>query len=225
MISLNKLGKSFGKNHVLKSIDLEFNRGVISGVVGVNGAGKTTLFRSLAGLLAHEGDVVFEQGIDSHAIGYLPTNPDMLSRITGREYLILVCRARKVEIPDLDEKNVFGLPLDEYAESYSTGMKKKLALTGILLQKNEIFLLDEPFSGVDVGSNMLIREIIIKLKERNKYVIMSSHIFSALNDVCDELHYLHEGEILRSVTKGRFNEVEELMRSKDVGERLDRLGI
>lgn len=109
--------------------------------------------------------------------------------------------------------NLFELPLSQYAETYSTGMQKKLAITGLLLQRNEVFILDEPFNGVDVSSNMVIKDILLKLKSLNKIIIMSSHIFSSLEDSCDFLHYLKDGKIKTSLPKGMFEQIEREMKS------------
>jgi ATPase subunit of ABC transporter with duplicated ATPase domains len=87
--------------------------------------------------------------------------------ITGKEYIRLLCNARGKTNLDIDSKNIFDLPLNQYASTYSTGMKKKLAITAILLQENDYFILDEPFNGVDIQSNVILTEIILKLKELN----------------------------------------------------------
>lgn len=225
MITVKELEKSYGVKKVLFNVSLTFGKGQVNGVVGANGAGKTTLFKCIAGLISYSGEIDYNEGHLRGVVGYLPTHPHVLSRITGREYLRLICNARSLETPDLDHKNIFDLPLDQYAETYSTGMLKKLAFMGILLQKNEIYLLDEPFSGVDVQSNMLMKELILKLKALNKIVIMSSHIFSSLYDTCDYLHYLDAGELKKSVTREGIGEIEVDMKRQEVGGRLERFNL
>ena len=220
MIQLKGISKSFGAKRVLQDIDMRCERGAVTGVVGANGAGKTTLFRCIAGLYSHDGELEYDRGELQHNIGFLTTNPEMLSLITGREYLRLLCAARSVECNNLDQQNLFDLPLDEYAETYSTGMTKKLALTGILIQKNDVFLLDEPFSGIDVQSNLVIKELIFRLKSLNKIVIMSSHIFSALNEVCDVLFYLDNGQIQDFAMKEDFRRIETQMMNREVTDRV-----
>jgi ABC-2 type transport system ATP-binding protein len=177
MITVTNLSKSFGKHKVLQDINVSFTQGNVYGIIGENGAGKTTLFRCLAGLENHEGTVNFNEGILKNIMGFLPTDLFFFSKITGKEYLQLLCNARKIKLDNIEEQNIFDLPLNEYAETYSTGMKKKLAITGILLQQNKVFILDEPFNGVDIQSNLLIKELILKLKSLNKIIIISSHIF------------------------------------------------
>lgn len=226
MIHIRNLSKSYGKKNILQRIELQCNPGEIHGIVGENGAGKTTLFKCIAGLESYQGDIHHTEIINiKNTIGFLETNPKFLSKITGKEYLQLLCNARNIKHVDFEEKNIFELPLKQYAETYSTGMKKKLALTGILLQKNEIFILDEPFNGVDIYSNIIIKELLKSLKEKGKIIILSSHIFSTLQDTCDNLHYLSAGKIEKSVKKEKFKMIEELMKDAGLAEKLNKLNI
>ena len=220
MISIDKLFKSFGKNNVLKDINLEFAEGKVCGVVGANGAGKTTLFRCIAGLESYKGDINSKFGDIKNHLGYLPTMPIFMSRITGWEYLKLLCLARGIKEDAFAKKNIFELPLNEYAENYSTGMKKKLALMGILLQKNEVFILDEPFNGVDIHSSMLISEIIHKLKRKGKTILISSHIFSTLKDHCNSIYLLKEGGIKGTVQPPDFDSLEDEMKSMIITDKI-----
>jgi len=225
MIRIESLHKSFGNTQVLREINLTFKPGEIHGIVGENGAGKTTLFRSICGMQNFKGTVSYTKGVLKNSIGFLPTNPDFLSKITGKEYLHLVCNARGITVTDFKVKNIFDLPLDTYAERYSTGMKKKLALTGVLLQKNDVFILDEPFNGVDIHSNVMIKEILHKLKELNKIIILSSHIFSTLQETCDYLHYLKNGSIEKSVDKLQFGTIEKEMKASSISSRIGMLNL
>jgi len=225
MISIQSLNKSYGSKKVLSNINLKFNKGEVNGIVGENGAGKTTLFKCLAGLEKFDGTIEFDGGILKNVTGFLTTDPYFLSKITGREYLQLFCNARDIEIENFEEKNIFDLPLKQYADTYSTGMKKKLALTAVLLQQNDVFILDEPFNGVDIQSNIVIKEVLSKLKELNKTIIISSHIFSTLSETCDYLHHLKNGEIIKSVTKNEFESIEEDMKQTGVSHRIDKLDL
>ena len=117
------------------------------------------------------------------------------------------------------------LPLDQYASTYSTGMKKKLAITAILLQENDYFILDEPFNGVDIHSNIILTELILRLKELDKIVLISSHIFSTLSDTCDEIHLLRKGVQIRSVQQNEFRSLEEEMKQFSIGNRIEKLGL
>lgn len=223
MISIKNLVKSYGSNEVLSGINLDFERGNVYGIVGANGAGKTTLFRCIADLEGYHGEID-AGGIDlKDHLGYLPTQPIFMSRITGWEYLKLLSLAKGNKADDFEEKNIFDLPLNEYAENYSTGMQKKLALLGILLQKNEIYILDEPFNGVDIQSSLLISEVIDKLRDLGKTLLISSHIFSTLKDHCNEIHFLQAGKIIKRVLPIEYDSLEVEMKKMIIDKDLDRL--
>jgi ABC-2 type transport system ATP-binding protein len=221
MIQVQELSKSFGKNEVLKNISFELKPGKIYGLVGENGAGKTTLFRCLAGLEKFAGTINTEIDIPLKNItGYLPAEIYFLPFITGEEHLELIIRARDKNIETTKTHNVFKLPLQQFASEYSTGMQKKLALTGILLQENQLFILDEPFNGVDIQSNQLITEILSMLKSKGKTIILSSHIFSTLHDVCDTLFHLRDGTIVQTAEKVDFHEIEQNILQRDIRDRI-----
>ena len=223
MIDIKNLNKHFGKAQVLNGINLELENGKIYGVVGKNGAGKTTLFNCIAGIEKHKGTIDSDYYPLKNHIGFLETNPVIISRITAWEYLKLHCIARKIKTENFEEQNIFDLPLHQYAETYSTGMKKKLALMAILLQKNDIHILDEPFSGVDIQSNIIITGIIEELKKKGKTILISSHIFSTLSALCDNIFLLQKGAIAQSVTSEMYNDLEEAMKKDILTDKLDRL--
>jgi ABC-2 type transport system ATP-binding protein len=225
MIKIKELSKLFGNKEVLKNLSMEFSKGNVYGIVGENGAGKTTLFRCIAGLESYSGEIISDVMPLKNHLGLLLTEPFFFSMITGREYIRLLCNARGKTNVDIDSKNIFDLPLDQYASTYSTGMKKKLAITAILLQENEYFILDEPFNGVDIQSNIILTEIILKLKELNKIVIISSHIFSTLSDTCDEIHLLRKGEQIKSVNKTGFKDLEQEMKEITIGNLIKNLDL
>ncbi|WP_306641116.1 ABC transporter ATP-binding protein [Sanyastnella coralliicola] len=220
MIRINNLSKSFGTEQVLKEIDVTFGPGEVHGIVGKNGAGKTTLFRCLCGLESYEGEVTPAPKQLKQHLGYLQTEPYTLPLITGREYIQLLCSSRRLPQVDIEGKNLFNLPLDKYVTAYSTGMRKKLALNAILLQENEVFILDEPFNGLDLESNIMVTELIQELKKAGKTIILSSHIFSTLTGVCDEIHFLEDGSFSGHYKQDQFAELEEEMRQKVVGQSI-----
>lgn len=223
MITVKNLSKSFGKNEILKGIDLTFEKGKVYGVVGRNGAGKTTLFNCISGIESFQGGVDSDLLPLKDYLGYLQTDSHFYSRITGEEYIRLFCNARGVVIADINKNNLFGLPLNEYATNYSTGMKKKLALLALLLQKNDYYILDEPYNGVDLESNILISDIIKKLKSLGKIVIISSHIFATLEDTCDEIYLLDKGLITNRYNRENFSELAAKMHNDITGTLIDGL--
>jgi ABC-2 type transport system ATP-binding protein len=225
MIEIKNLCNSFGNKQVLNNINIQLEHGKVYGIVGENGAGKTTLFRCIAGLEYFEGEIQSTKSPLKNHLGLLFTDPFFFPKLTGKEYIQLLCNAREIDLGDIEARNVFDLPLNQYASTYSTGMKKKLAITAILFQGNDYFILDEPFNGVDIQSNIIITEIIHKLKQLDKIVLISSHIFSTLSVTCDEIHLIKDGQIIRSVEKPEFEILENEMKEIVMENKIDRLGL
>lgn len=223
MITISNLSKKFGDKAVLNNLNLQFGEDKVYGIVGENGAGKITLFRCMAGLEDYNRNINSDLRPLKDHLGLLFTDPFFFTKLTGKEYIRLLCNARKRDKIYIEDKNIFDLPLNQYASTYSTGMKKKLALLAILLQGNQYFILDETFNGVDIHSNMIITELIIKLKSMGKTVIVSSHIFSTLRDTCDEIFLLKDGNITKRVLFNDFDELESEMKEFTIGNKIDQL--
>lgn len=225
MIKLQELSKKYGTHQVLKNISLIFETGKVYGIVGENGSGKTTLFNCITGLESFEGRITSSfKNLKDH-IGFLQTESFLFSKITGEEYLQFFANARSIKIDDFQKRNIFDLPLNKYASTYSTEMKKKLALTAILLQKNDFFIFDEPFNGVDIQSNIIITEIIFKLKSLGKTILLSSHIFDTLAKTCDEIHVLENGIFTQKVLQKDFASLEAVMKKLTVANKIDKLNL
>jgi ABC-2 type transport system ATP-binding protein len=206
MITIKDLTVSYRKGfNVIESLNLTMNDNTINGIVGLNGAGKTTLFNAIFGLIKREkGEVLLDgQALTKKEVAYLPTENFFYSCLTGKEYLNLFDNS------DIDKWNkLFKLPLSMIIDDYSTGMKKKLALLGVLRQNKQILMLDEPFNGLDIESCHILKLILLRLKEAGKTIIVSSHIMESLTNVCDCIHYLESGEVKFSRNKEQFNELE-----------------
>lgn len=223
MIELKNVSKKYGSKEILKNISILFEKGKVYGIMGENGAGKTTLFNCIAGLEKFDGEINSDLKVLKNELGFLTTEPFFFQKMTGKEYLQLLCNARNITIDTIEAKNIFDLPLNQYATTYSTGMKKKLALTAILLQGNSCFILDEPFNGVDIHSNLVITEIIHKLKGLQKTILISSHIFSTLSETCDEILLLENGKFSKRILKEHFPSFETEMKNFSIGNKIDRL--
>lgn len=198
MISIQSLNFAYQSDSpVLTGISADFPLGQVHGIVGLNGAGKTTLFSLLSGLQPLQtGSVSYQdRPLGFSSVAFLPAENYFYPYCTGSDYLRLF--GDKARIGQINE--LFGLPLSEFTDNYSTGMRKKLALMGALLQDKPIVLLDEPFNGLDLESCGVLSLIIGQLRQRGKTVLVSSHIMGSLTDICDRIYYLHNGCFERTV--------------------------
>lgn len=213
MIQISNMSKAFGSKLVLKQLGIHFTAGKVHGIVGSNGAGKSTFFNCLVGLDSFVGEINSELQPLKNNCSFLPTAPFFFSHMTGVEYLKMVCNANQVELPD-EEKLLFQLPYGQYAITYSTGMKKKLAFQGIVLENKKIIVLDEPFNGVDLESNYNLIEQIKEWRAQGKTILIASHIFSTLQNLCDEVHWLEEGSFKKSILPEEYSTFEEELKAK-----------
>ncbi|MFA8450881.1 MAG: ATP-binding cassette domain-containing protein [Bacteroidales bacterium] len=204
MITIKHLSLSYKKGvNIINDLSLDLSKATIHGVVGFNGAGKTTLLDSIFGLKKTvKGEIIIDNELPTKKkIAYLPTENYFYSNITGKEYLALFENSDF----DLDNWNrLFKLQLDVIIDTYSTGMKKKLAFLGILKQDKPYLILDEPFNGLDVESCRVIHMILLRLKEQGKTIIITSHIIESLTQLCDQLHFLDKGKIQLSSNRENF---------------------
>lgn len=198
MLTIDNLSVSYGTHAVLSQLDLSLERGGIHGIVGYNGAGKTTLLNAIYGIPVQRDCIRFDgTPLSRRDIAYLETESFFYSRITGRDYLKLF-QARSGGFDFETLCSVFSLPQDHFVDSYSTGMKKKLALTGILSLDRKVLLLDEPFNGLDLESVSVLQLALRKLCAAGKLVVVTSHILESLSPLCDAIHLLQDGRIYKS---------------------------
>lgn len=206
MLEIKNLSVSFKDKNVLQNLNLEIEEGIILGILGKNGAGKTTLFESLYQSQKYNGEILWQnQKLLRENISYLETENYFYPYITGREYLSYFAKDKLAKTIELAEK--FQLPLDKYVQYYSSGMKKKLALIGMLMLDKSINILDEPFNGVDFEGVHLLYDIIHELKENKKLVIISSHIIETLFHTCDRIVTLENGAISNIFEKSDFEKL------------------
>ncbi len=219
MINIDNLAVSYGDHPVLDGLTLALPLNSVHGLVGMNGAGKTTLLITMAGFVKPVRGTIQIEGRQLHRrdLSFMETDNFFYSNITGREYLGLF--TAPPDMPDTDEWNrIFRLPLDQVIDTYSSGMKRKLALAGVLRQDKQVVILDEPFNGLDLESSRLLSLIVLRLKERGKTVLVTSHILGSLTGICDSIHLLANGKISFTREKKDFNGLEqEIFRDSDSG--------
>ena len=211
MLEILNLRKAYGSHLVLHDVSLNLRPGTIHGLVGANGAGKTTLINCLYGLENDFAGTIRDTAgtaVREHT-GLLPYEPYFYPRLTGREYLEFCLQARGRPVVDFAGWNqLLELPLDQYADEYSAGMRKKLALLALLVQPFQYLILDEPFNGLDLEANLLLKEILKRLRDRGTCILLTSHMLGALTETCDEISVLVDGRVQRHYQATEFGTLE-----------------
>lgn len=211
MLEIRNLRKAYGPHTVLHDVSLTLRPGTIHGLVGANGAGKTTLINCLYGLEKDFAGTIRDAAgrpVRQHT-GLLPYEPYFYPRLTGREYLEFCLQARGRPVVDFAGWNqLLELPLDQFADEYSAGMRKKLALLALLVQNFEYLILDEPFNGLDLEANLLLKEILKRLRDRGTGILLTSHMLGALTETANEISVLVGGRIQRHYPAAEFATLE-----------------
>lgn len=213
MLTVENLKAGYGPDkEVLKGINFSMETGKIHGLVGLNGAGKTTLLNTLYSFIRPDTGTLTFNGVSLQRkdIGYLEAENYFYPYITGHEYLELF----PAGVSGFDPKSwqeLLRLPLEEITESYSTGMRKKLALIAVIKMDKPIFILDEPFNGLDLESAHILSLILEKLREKGKTILITSHIYESLTGISDYIHYLENGTISYSYHREQFEELRQLL--------------
>lgn len=225
VINIKNLHKSYGPNHILRGINLEVESGKIIGYIGPNGAGKSTTIKILTGIIPDfEGDVSV-LGIDvrqnpievKRRIGFVPENAMLYETLTPMEYLTFIGQLHDLPIEDINRKaggllHVLGLydVKDNRMTTFSKGMRQKVLLISGLIHNPEIIFLDEPLSGLDANSVILVKEILTKLKEDGKTIFYSSHIMDVVEKISDRIILINKGWV---VADGSFEELQKSSKS------------
>jgi ABC-2 type transport system ATP-binding protein len=185
--------------------------GEILGYLGPNGAGKSTTVKLLTGLIEPTAGYVLFHGRDvredwigfQRRLGYVPEEPHLYPHLSGREYLQLVGRLRGIPRrtlePRMDEMlRLFSLWEDRFSplSSYSKGMRQKILLSAALLHDPELLILDEPFSGLDVNTALMLRSLLSSLAAEGKMILYSSHVLEVVEKVCSTVVILRKGKVV-----------------------------
>ena len=220
MLEARSLTKYFNHTLAVKDVSFRIRPGEILGYLGPNGAGKSTTVKMLTGLIEpsdgqilYNGQTVYDDFTGfQRCIGYVPEEPHLYPHLTGREYLQLVGRLRGIERIPLENKmdeflRLFSLWDDRHSPlaSYSKGMRQKILLSAALLHDPEVLILDEPFSGLDVTSALVLRRLLRALADAGKMILYSSHVLEVVEKVCSQVLILRKGEVVAydSITRLR----------------------
>ncbi|WP_312369665.1 ABC transporter ATP-binding protein [Lachnoclostridium sp.] len=231
VISINNLHMSFGSKQVLKGINLEVYPGQIIGYIGSNGAGKSTTIKIMLGLLeGYAGNIkifgseLLNGNIEyKKRIGYVPESAEIYDTLTAREYLMFIGDLYGKDSKQTEKKAVklmklFGIQevLDARISSYSKGMKQKVMIISCLLHNPDVLFLDEPLSGLDANSVILVKELLVALAKQGKTIFYSSHIMDVVEKISNRIILLRDGQILAD---GSFEE----LRRKSQDESLEQI--
>ncbi len=218
-VEINNLYMSFGTKEVLKGINLMVHKGEIIGYIGKNGAGKSTTIKIILGILEGYRGVVKVLGQDisknpieyKRKIGYVPEIADIYDSLTAREYLTFIGSLYGLSHEKAVDKairlvTVFGIrdAFDSRINSYSKGMKQKVLIISSLLHNPDILFLDEPLSGLDANSVMIVKEILSMLARQGKTIFYSSHIMDVVERISNRIILINDGQI---AADGSFKEL------------------
>jgi len=211
MIELKEITKKYQVFPAVDKVSFSVNPGEILGYLGPNGAGKTTTIKMLAGLLDPTDGKIYFQGSDikknlydyKKRIGYVPENSEIYPHLSAFDYLLLVGRLRHIKENILKNKIeqlmiLFGLETEMHQNivSFSKGMIQKVLIASALLHDPDILLLDEPLSGLDVTTGLIIKNLLEKLAEEGKTIIYSSHVLEVVEKLCSRVIIIHKGKIV-----------------------------
>ncbi len=224
-ISASGLVKDFGSTRALDELDLSVSAGEIHGFLGPNGAGKTTTIRILLGLLRRDGGEVSLLGGDPwrdavglhHRLAYVPGEVNLWPNLTGGEVIDLLGslrgghdRSRRAELLDR-----FALDPTKRCRAYSKGNRQKVALVAAFASDVELYLLDEPTSGLDPLMETVFQDVVRERREAGSTMLLSSHILSEVEALCDRVTIVRAG---RAAESGTFDQLRHLTRTSVVVE-------
>jgi ABC-2 type transport system ATP-binding protein len=217
LIQIKGLKKSFQGNEVIKGLDFKLEKGKCIALLGPNGAGKTTTLRMLSGLMKPtEGSISFSEakkdGDIRHLIGYLPQFPVFYDWMSGFEFLQYVAKLAGLTSKEAKERSLELLELVGISDAknrrvgkYSGGMKQRLGIAQAIIHRPQLVMLDEPVSALDPFGRREVLELLEGLKKETT-ILFSTHILNDAEEVCDEVLFLHNGEIVESGTMDELRE-------------------
>lgn len=206
IVKLDSVSKSFKKDSVLTDVSVEFEQGKIYGIVGKNGAGKTVLFKVIAGFLRPTSGHIYvkdkEIGVNSdfaEDIGLIIETPGFLSQYSAYKNLEYLASIRN-KITEKEIREAIRLVgLDDKSKKkvgkFSLGMRQRLGIAQAIMENPELIILDEPMNGLDKNGIAIVKDLLRKLKEEGKTIIMASHYAEDM-EICDEVFEMEDGKLI-----------------------------
>ncbi len=242
MLEVQGLTKKYRNRAVVDHVSFTVLPGQVTGYLGPNGSGKSTTVRMLTGLLAPNAGRILWKGEDirqdligfKRRLGYVPEEAYLYPHLTGLEYLQLIGRLRDLRESEVDRKanqllRLLWLAEYRYApiSSYSKGMKQRVLIASALLHDPDLLILDEPLSGLDITSALLLHELLAEMARQGKTILYISHVLEVTEKVCARVIMLYQGKVVADDEVGRLRDLmnlpsleqifRQLARQEDVG--------
>jgi len=212
MLELHNVSKRYGGTLAVDGVSFVARAGEITGYLGPNGSGKSTTIKMIAGLIDPTAGDIRLDGVPierdplawKQRLGYVPEEPHLYAHLSALEYLVMIGQLRDLPAAATTERiegmlELLGLQLRDIRHvpltAYSKGMRQKVLLVAALLHDPQLVLLDEPFSGLDVGAGLVLRSLIQELAARGKVVLFSSHELDTVERVSSHVVILHRGKV------------------------------
>lgn len=209
MIEIMNVSKSYnGSTYAVKDLSLSVPSGEIFGFLGPNGAGKSTTIKMITGIHGVDKGTITINGIDimknpmeaKKTFGYVPDSPDMFLRLKGIEYLNFMAdmyevpkEVRQERIESLAKKFDLYNALSDQIQSYSHGMRQKIVIIGVLVHEPDVWILDEPLTGLDPKSAYILKEMMREHADKGKIVFFSTHVLEVAEKLCDRVAIINKG--------------------------------
>ncbi|ENQ3111874.1 ABC transporter ATP-binding protein [Bacillus tropicus] len=233
MIEITNVSKSYnGSTYAVKDLSLSVPSGEIFGFLGPNGAGKSTTIKMITGIHGVDKGTVTINGIDimknpmeaKRTFGYVPDSPDMFLRLKGIEYLNFMAdmyevpkEVRQERIESLAKKFDLYNALSDQIQSYSHGMRQKIVIIGVLVHEPDVWILDEPLTGLDPKSAYILKEMMREHADKGKIVFFSTHVLEVAEKLCDRVAIINKGNLQ---FKGNLDEMRDHFKSNESLEKM-----
>jgi len=211
MIELHHVSKKFGSFTAVDDVSLTIERGQFFGFLGPNGAGKTTTIKMLTGLFAPTSGSCSINGFDmqrdplpaKRSIGYVPDQPFLYDKLTGREFLYFIGglfqmrpQELRLRIEEYTEAFEIGDFIDRRGEEYSQGMRQRVVLSAAMLHDPKVLVIDEPLVGLDPRSSRLVKDSLKEKTKNGLTIFMSTHLLEIVEELCDRIAIIKQGRII-----------------------------